>query len=79
MRLGRIGFDQVAGYLKQGMDALSKQPDLVGRTVRITAQTLAEELHTAEPPLVLDVCAEREWKEKMIGHILNIPVSHLEE
>lgn len=79
MRLGRIGFDQVTGYLEQGMEALSGRPDLVGRTARITARTLAEELQTVHPPLVLDVRAENEWKKKMIGHSVNIPVSHLEE
>ena len=79
MRLGRIGFDQIAGYLQEGMEALSNRPDLVGRTARITAPTLAEELQTVEPPLILDVRAEQEWKQHRIGHSLNIPVSHLEE
>ncbi|GJL54971.1 MAG: MBL fold hydrolase [Nitrospirales bacterium] len=79
IRLGRIGFDQVIGYLKGGMEALTHRPDLVGTTARITAQSLAEELQTAEPPLVLDVRKEQEWKEKQIGHSVNIPVSHLEE
>jgi len=79
MRLGRIGFDQVEGYLEQGMEALGHRSDLVGRTARITAQTLAEELQTVEPPLVLDVRKEEEWKEKQIGHSVNIPVNHLEE
>ena len=53
MRLGRIGFDQVTRYLKGGMEALAHRSDLVGTTARITAQTLAEELETVEPPLVL--------------------------
>ncbi|MCA9471083.1 MAG: MBL fold metallo-hydrolase [Nitrospirales bacterium] len=79
MRLGRIGFDQVAGYLKGGMEALAHRADLVSRTARITAQTLADELHTAEPPLVLDVRKEQEWKDKHLAHSVNIPVSHLEE
>jgi len=79
MRLGRIGFDQVEGYLGQGMEALSHRSDLVGRLARMTAQTLVEELQTAEPPLVLDVRGEDEWKNKRIGHSVNIPVDHLEE
>lgn len=61
------------------MEALSNRPDLVGRTARITAQTLAEELQTVEPPLVRDVRKEQEWKEKPIGHSVNIPGSNLEE
>lgn len=79
MRLGRIGFDQIGGYLQGGMEALSSRSDLVSHTARITAQTLVEELETVEPPLVLDVRAEQEWREKHIGYSVNIPVSHLEE
>ena len=42
MRLGRIGFDHVGGYLEGGMLALEERPDLIRQTVRITATTLAE-------------------------------------
>ena len=42
MRLGRIGFDRVLGYLRDGMLALEKRPDLVGRVARITARDLRE-------------------------------------
>ena len=55
MRLGRIGFDHVAGYLEGGMLALEERPDLIRQTVRITATTLAEQLRSSEPPAVLDV------------------------
>ena len=37
LRLGRIGFDYVAGYLEGGMQALTTRPDLLRRTERITA------------------------------------------
>ena len=42
--LGRIGFDNVAGYLDGGMMALEGHPELVERIERITAATLAEQL-----------------------------------
>lgn len=42
MRLGRIGFDNVAGYLAGGMNALATRDDLVERTERVTAIALAE-------------------------------------
>ena len=44
MRLGRIGFDNVAGYLEGGMLALDSRPELVERLERTTAATLAEQL-----------------------------------
>lgn len=79
MRLGRIGFDQVVGYLENGMEALDHRPDLVTRTARMAAGTLAEQLRTTEPPVVLDVRTEAERKGGAIEASLNIPLNHLEE
>ena len=45
-RLGRIGFDAVAGYLDGGMQALETHAELVRRTERLTVATLAEQLAT---------------------------------
>ncbi len=78
-RLGRIGFDQVVGYLKDGMMALKSRPDLISRTTRITAAALAETLTTSERPKVIDVRTEREWQEGSIEHSVNIPLPHLSE
>lgn len=79
MRLGRIGLDLVTGYLKDGLAALEKRPELLARTERITAATLAEQLASSNPPAVLDVRTE---KERASGHIegsLDIPVNHLRD
>lgn len=46
MRLGRIGFDNVAGYLRDGMRALESRPELIQAVARITAPALAEQLAT---------------------------------
>lgn len=79
MRLGRIGFDNVAGYLQGGMEALDQRPDLIRRTERITAPTLAEKLASTQPPLVLDVRTENEWEQKRIAGSVNIPLNRLAE
>ena len=79
MRLGRIGFDHVGGYLESGMLALEERPDLIRQTVRITATTLAEQLRSSEPPAVLDVRGEQEWQDKRIEGSINIPVNELQE
>ena len=78
-RLGRIGFDHVAGYLEGGMNALDARPDLVRRTDRIDATRLAEELASANPPAVLDVRGPRERDEKRIEGSLHVPLNHLDE
>ncbi|MGN6380697.1 MAG: molybdopterin-dependent oxidoreductase [Gaiellales bacterium] len=77
MRLGRIGFDIVAGHLEDGMLALAGRPDLVARIERVTADALADQLAQPAPPLVLDVRSEREWAEKRIEGSLNIPLNEL--
>jgi hydroxyacylglutathione hydrolase len=79
LRLGRIGFDHVKGYLHEGMEALAARPDLVRPTERVSALVVAEELASAEPPLVLDVRAPREWAAGHIEGSVNLPLNHLEE
>ncbi len=78
-RLGRIGFDHVKGFLAGGMEALADRPDLVWPTERITAPQLAQNLSSAEPPLLLDVRNPGEWNAKHIEGSVNIPLSHLQE
>ena len=79
MRLGRIGFDNVVGYLKDGMLALETRAELVGRLDRLTAATLAEQLACTEPPLVVDVRAAKEWEGDHIDGSINLPLHHLRE
>ena len=78
-RLGRIGFDSVAGYLEGGMLAVDSRPELIERTERITAATLAEQLAEPGPPFVLDVRAESEVGEVSVEASVNIPLSRLLE
>jgi glyoxylase-like metal-dependent hydrolase (beta-lactamase superfamily II)/rhodanese-related sulfurtransferase len=79
VRLGRIGFDNVAGYLAGGMLALAERPELVERIDRITAATLAEQLVEPDPPLVLDVRGADERDELAVAGSLNIPLGRLPE
>ena len=77
VRLGRIGFDGVAGYLDGGMQALTERPDLVARIERLTTWALAEQLESREPPVVLDVRTEREWRGQHIAASVNLPLTGL--
>jgi rhodanese-related sulfurtransferase/glyoxylase-like metal-dependent hydrolase (beta-lactamase superfamily II) len=79
LRLGRIGFDHVKGYLRAGMEALAERPDLVWPTERASAPMVADELASADPPLVLDIRNPREWSAKHIAGSVNIPLNHLQE
>lgn len=79
MRLGRIGFDNVAGYLRDGMAALEARPELVKKIPRITAPALAEQLSEPQPPFVVDVRSEKEWNAGHLAASHNIPLVHLRE
>ena len=79
LRLGRIGFDHIAGYLENGVGALESRPDLLQSTERVAPSQLAADLATANPPLVLDVRAPKEVQAKRIESSVNIPLNHLEE
>jgi len=59
------------------MQPLDDAPELVERTARVTAATLAELLSAAPPPLLLDVRTEREWRAGRIDGATNIPLSRL--
>jgi glyoxylase-like metal-dependent hydrolase (beta-lactamase superfamily II)/rhodanese-related sulfurtransferase len=76
-RLGRIGFDNVAGYLEGGMQALEPRPELVSRTERVTAQTLAEQLEHDPRPFVLDVRTDAERQEGSIDGSVHVPLPRL--
>jgi len=79
MRLGRIGFDNVAGYLRDGMLALDPHPDLLRAIPRITAPALAEQRATPDAPFVLDVRSPAEWRSGHVAGSHNIPLTHLRE
>jgi glyoxylase-like metal-dependent hydrolase (beta-lactamase superfamily II)/rhodanese-related sulfurtransferase len=79
IRLGRIGFDHVAGYLKDGLQSLKSRPELTVTTERLSAPFAAELLSSDQPPQVIDVRAPREREQKYIAGSLSIPLNHLVE
>lgn len=79
LRLGRIGFDDVKGYLRGGMESLANRPDLLWPTERVSASVLAEELAGGDSPLVLDIRSSKEWASKHVSGSVNIPLNHLQE
>ncbi len=79
LRLGRIGFDHVKGYLRHGMEALAERQDLVWSTERVSALTLEEELASQDPPLVIDIRTPGEWSAKHLSASINLPLARLQE
>lgn len=74
MRLGRIGFDHVAGYLAGGIESLADRPELSAATERILATDLPK--LTGEETIV-DVRTANEWAGGHIPGSMNIPLNEL--
>ncbi|MBX9724695.1 MAG: MBL fold metallo-hydrolase, partial [Candidatus Obscuribacterales bacterium] len=64
VRLGRIGYDNVIGYVDGGPPAFLFRDELVGRVERLSAKELLQNIESANPPLVLDVRTQHEWNDK---------------
>ena len=82
MRLGRIGFDQVAGYLEDGLHCVESRPELMMSTERLSAQVAAERVAAAAPgrgPVMVDVRAPGERQQKRIPGSVGIPLTRLAE
>jgi hydroxyacylglutathione hydrolase len=76
-RLGRIGFDSVAGFLSGGPATLGASPAEVRRIERLNSPDLAARLAAAAPPLVLDVRNPAEREQSRIAPSAHIPLGEL--
>ncbi len=76
MRLGRIGFDRVGGYLAD-VHSLESRPDLRASTERLSPAVAAERLHSNQPPRVVDVRTPTEYQAKHIEGSVSVPLSRL--
>jgi glyoxylase-like metal-dependent hydrolase (beta-lactamase superfamily II)/rhodanese-related sulfurtransferase len=74
-RLGRIGFDNVVGYLKDGMRSVADRPDLTQTTERLSPNVAAERIESGT--VVVDVRSPAERATKAIAGSLSIPLSQL--
>lgn len=79
VRLGRIGFDHVAGYLADGMQSLASRADLTATTPRLSAARAAEWMASSSMPLAIDVRTPREREQKRIAASVSAPLNHLAE
>lgn len=79
LRLGRIGFDHVIGYLAGGLRSADSPAAPIVTTERLSADVAATRLAWDAPPLLVDVRAASERAQKRIGASVHIPLNHLVE
>ena len=77
IRLGRIGFDRVAGYLREPEGAFLAAPERIVRASRLTAPDLTAALAGPEAPVVVDVRNPGEVAAGAIPAALPVPLAQL--
>jgi len=78
MRLGRIGFDRVEGFLEGGLASVTR-PELIAATTRLSPELAAERLAGSEPPIALDVRTPSERSQKWIDGATSRPLNSMRE
>ncbi len=76
VRLGRIGFDRIAGFLEGGIEACAGRPELLRRERRFSPGELRAEL-AGGPTLVVDVRTPGERELGGIPGSLHVPLNRL--
>ncbi|HEX5596707.1 MAG TPA: rhodanese-like domain-containing protein [Micromonosporaceae bacterium] len=77
LRMARIGFDRVRGYLPDPETAFVEMADEIAQASRLTATELRAALERAEAPLVIDVRNIGEREQGAIEGSLHIPLAEL--
>ena len=77
VRLARIGFDRVAGYLREPEGAFLDAPEHVRRASRLTAPELATALRGPRAPFVVDVRKPGEVRLGTIPGAVPVPLAQL--
>jgi glyoxylase-like metal-dependent hydrolase (beta-lactamase superfamily II)/rhodanese-related sulfurtransferase len=78
LRLARVGYENVAGYLEGGFDAWREADMPVATTEVITAEEL-ERIFDAATTKILDVRRVNEYKGGHLPNAINIPLRDLEK
>lgn len=77
LRLGRIGFDHVIGYLAGGLRSADGSAARIVTTERLSAEVAAARLASQAAPVCVDVRAPGERAQKRIEGSLHIPLTRL--
>ena len=77
MHLGRVGFENIVGFLAGGITAVRRHGTVVQHPVRLTAVELRERLAGEPAPALIDVRAEAEWRQDGLPGSMSIPLQHL--
>ena len=79
VRLGRIGFDHVEGFLQGGPEALAPQEEVTSTLERIDVAEYERRKAAGRPHLLLDVRGPGEWESGRLAGSHHVPLNQLEQ
>jgi glyoxylase-like metal-dependent hydrolase (beta-lactamase superfamily II)/rhodanese-related sulfurtransferase len=79
IRLARVGFDKIEGYLAGGFEAWKNSGNEVDLIINVDADELAMDLPFDEHLVVVDVRRETEFADGHIANAVNIPLSEMND
>jgi hydroxyacylglutathione hydrolase len=77
IRLARVGFDKVSGYLEGGFEAWQNAGEKTDLIIDIEADELAMDIPFDENLLVLDVRKPNEFSEGHVKNAMNLPLAEM--
>jgi len=77
IRLARVGFDKVSGFLQGGFEAWQNAGEKIDLVIDIEADELAMDLPFDENLLVLDVRKPNEFSEGHVKNAMNLPLAEM--
>jgi hydroxyacylglutathione hydrolase len=79
IRLARVGFSKVEGYLKDGFEAWQQAGEKTDLIIDVEADELAMDLPFDENIIVVDVRREPEFADGHIAGAVNLPLSEMND
>ncbi len=77
IRLSRVGFDKMQGFLKGGFEAWKKSGERVDMIIDVEADELAMDIPHDENLVVVDVRKEAEFGEGHVKDAVNLPLNEM--
>jgi len=77
IRLARVGFSKMEGYLKGGFEAWKKAGETIDLIIDVEADELAMDIPYDNNLLVIDVRRETEFAEGHIKNAINLPLDEM--
>ncbi|MBN1106293.1 MAG: MBL fold metallo-hydrolase, partial [Deltaproteobacteria bacterium] len=76
-RLHRIGYDNPAGYIKDGAEAWAESGLPLESVALVSPKDLYGQMQEGTAPVIVDVRLPAEWMGLRIGDVLNLPIDRL--